>query len=84
MLQSAVISRALALGCLTVQCQPYLNIWHVSAAKLERDSEKLAECQGERYPLGLVNRGRNVFPLGDKYGKLLEHSLTPVISKVQV
>lgn len=57
----------------------------MSAAELERDPEELSECQGERYPLSPVSRRRHVFfPLGYKYGKLLEHSLTPVISKVQV
>lgn len=56
------------------QCQPHLIIQYVSTPELQRDPEELTECQGERYPLDLVSRGRNVFSLGYKYGKLLEHT----------
>lgn len=44
------------------QCQPHLRTEYVSAAEPERDGEELAECQGERYPLSPVSRGRNVSP----------------------
>lgn len=84
MLQSPVISRAWTRSCPAAQCQPHLTLLYVSAAELERDPDELSECQGQRYPLSPVSRRRHVFPPGYKYGKLLEHSLTPVISKVQV